>query len=72
VVTIALTGRNYMLQQIQGVGANLIYLYYETSGTVSGSKTLADDLTLEDLKAVQNVSGVAHATGIVVRFFLNS
>ena len=66
VVTIALTGRNYILQQIQGVGANLIYLYYEAGGTVSGSKTLADDLTLEDLKAVQNVSGVAHATGIVV------
>jgi putative ABC transport system permease protein len=66
VATIAITGRDYILQQIQGVGANLIYLYYEASGTVSGSKTLADDLTLEDLKAVQSVSGVAYATGIVV------
>lgn len=66
VVTIALTARDYILRQIQGVGANLIYLYYEASGTVSGSKTLADDLTLEDLKAVQDVSGVAYATGIVV------
>jgi putative ABC transport system permease protein len=66
VVTIAITGRDYILQQIQGVGANLIYLYYEASGTVSGSKTLADDLTLEDLEAVQSVSGVACATGIVV------
>lgn len=66
VVTIALTARDYILRQIQGVGANLIYLYYEASGTVSGSKTLADDLDLEDLKAVQDVSGVAYATGIVV------
>jgi putative ABC transport system permease protein len=66
VVTIALTGREYILQQIQGVGSNLIYLYYEAGGTVSGSKALADDLTLGDLKAVQSLSGVAHATGIVV------
>ncbi len=36
VVTIALTGRDYILQQIQGVGSNLIYLYYEAGGTVSG------------------------------------
>jgi putative ABC transport system permease protein len=66
VVTIALTGRDYILQQIQGVGSNLIYLYYETGGTVSGEKTLSDDLTLGDLNAIQNLPRVAYATAIVV------
>ncbi len=66
VVTIALTGREYILQQIQGVGSNLIYLYYEARSTVSGATTLSDDLTLGDLDAIQSLSGVAYATGIVV------
>ncbi|HYK92254.1 MAG TPA: ABC transporter permease [Acidobacteriota bacterium] len=66
VVTVALTGREYILQQIQGVGSNLIYLYYEARSTVSGAKTLSDDLTLGDLHAIQELSGVAYATGIVV------
>lgn len=66
VVTIALTGRDYILQQIQGVGSNLIYLYYEAGGTVSGSKTLSDDLTLNDLKAIQTLPSVGTATAIVV------
>jgi len=66
VVTIALTGRDYILQQIQGVGSNLIYLYYEAGGTVSGSRTLSDDLTLEDLAAIRDLPGVQSATAIVV------
>ena len=52
VVTIALTSREYILQQIQGVGSNLIYLYYEAGSTVAGTKTRSDDLTLADLNAV--------------------
>jgi putative ABC transport system permease protein len=66
VVTIALTSKEYILQQIQGVGSNLIYLYYEAGGTVSGSKTQSDDLTLADLRAVKEIPGVSGATGIVV------
>jgi putative ABC transport system permease protein len=64
VVTIALTGRDYILQQIQGVGSNLIYFYYESAGA-SAQKTLSDDLTLGDLEAVQKLPSIAHATGIV-------
>jgi putative ABC transport system permease protein len=67
VVTIALTSKEYILQQIQGVGSNLIYLYYEAGNTVSSTKTRADDLTLGDLDAVQGLSGVASATGIIVK-----
>jgi len=66
VVTIALTSKEYILQQIQGVGSNLIYLYYEAGGTVAGAKTRSDDLTLADLNAVQQLPGVTDATGIVV------
>jgi putative ABC transport system permease protein len=66
VVTIALTSREYILQQIQGVGSNLIYLYYEAAANVSGQKTLSDDLTLGDLKAIQDLPGVAHASAIVI------
>ncbi len=66
VVTIALTGKDYIMEQIQGVGSNLIYLYYETGGTVSGEKTLSDEVSLGDLRAMQQLPGVAAATGIVV------
>ncbi len=65
VVTIALAGRDYILRQIQGVGSNLIYTYYEAGGTVSGAMTLSDELTIGDLKAIQDLQGIAAATGIV-------
>ena len=65
VVTVALTGRDYILQQIQGVGSNLVYLYYEAGGTIAGSRTLSDDLTLGDLEAIQNLPSVAAATAIL-------
>lgn len=66
VVTIALTGREYILQQIQGVGSNLIYLYYEAGITVSGAKTLSDDLTMGDLEAINSIPGIAATTGIAM------
>jgi putative ABC transport system permease protein len=64
VVTIALTGREYILQQIQGVGSNLIYAYYEAGSSVATTRTLADDVNLGDLIAVRQIPGVAHATGL--------
>ena len=65
VVTITLTGRDYILQQIEGLGSNLIYLYYEAGGTVSRSKSLSDDLNLSDLRAIESIPSVTHAAGIV-------
>ncbi len=73
VVTIALTSKEYIMQQIEGVGSNLIYLYYEAGSTVTGTQTRSDELTLADLNAVKELPGVADATGIVVshdRLFL--
>src|SRR5438034_9153396 len=65
VVTIALAGRDYILQQIQGVGSNLIYLYYEAGGTVSGARSLSDDLTLDDLEAIRSLPSAAVASAIL-------
>jgi putative ABC transport system permease protein len=65
VVTIALTGRDYILKQIEGIGSNLIYLYYEAAGTVSGSRSLSDELTIGDLEAIKELPDVSYAAGIV-------
>jgi len=65
VVTIALTGRDYILQQIQGVGSNLIYAYYEAGSSVTATRTLSDDLNLGDLNALKTVPGIAYSTGLV-------
>ncbi len=67
VVTIALTSRAYILEQIRGVGSNLIYMYYEAGGTVSSPRALSDELTVGDLRAIQRLPSVAAATGILVR-----
>lgn len=66
VVTIALSSREYILQQIQGVGANLVYLYHESDRTDTGA--LSDDLTLSDLEAVRALPPVLEATGFLTRY----
>ena len=61
VVTIGLTGKEYVLDQIRGIGANMIRAYY--LATVAG-----DFLTVADIRAVQqDVSGVAAASPVVSR-----
>ena len=50
VVTIGLTGKQYVMNQIQGIGANLIYAYYEGGSNASVSTGARDDLTVEDLE----------------------
>src|SRR5512133_2587376 len=34
VVTIGLTGKQYILAQIQNIGANMIYVFYEGGGSI--------------------------------------
>ena len=64
VVTIGLTGRQYVNSQIQAIGANMISAEYQ--GAQHISNTTPDPLTLDDLKAVlQEVPGVVAATPIV-------
>src|SRR5438270_9029083 len=65
VVTIGMTGRQYVLNQIQAIGANLIYAQYQ-GGAQRISSTTPDPLTIEDLRAVQEeVPGVAAASPVV-------
>jgi putative ABC transport system permease protein len=52
VVTIALTGQRYILGQIEGVGANLVYAQLVGSRE-EASSTLADQITPADRTAVQ-------------------
>lgn len=64
VVTIGLTGKQYVLNLIQSIGANLIYAYYEGGSNVAVSTGATTDyLTLEDMHAVQQeVPGIEAAS----------
>jgi putative ABC transport system permease protein len=62
VVTISLIGKNYIIAQIEGVGANIVYGELTRSGTQS--TTLSDEITLSDLDAVHDsVPGVVRVAG---------
>jgi putative ABC transport system permease protein len=65
VTTIGLTGKQYVLNQIQAIGANLVYAQYESGGQRI-TNTGNDAITIEDMKAVQNqVVGIANASPVV-------
>jgi len=53
VVTIGLTGKQYILGQIQAIGANMIYAYYEGGSNSSFSTTQRDELTENDVRVVR-------------------
>ena len=62
VVTIGMTGKQYVLNQIQAIGANMVYAEYQ-GGT--GNVT-PDLLTIDDMHAVlQQVPGIAAASPVV-------
>ncbi len=52
VVTVALTGKKYILAQIEGVGANIVYAKYVREGPLT-TTTSADEVNLGDLEAVR-------------------
>lgn len=65
VVTIGLTGKQYILNQIQGIGANEIYAEYE-GGAQRITNTAPDPLTVDDVTAaVQQVPGIVAASPVV-------
>jgi putative ABC transport system permease protein len=51
VITVSLSGSHYIIGQIEGVGANLVYGNLVTSGV--RTTTLSDAITLDDLHAIQ-------------------
>jgi putative ABC transport system permease protein len=65
VTTIGLTGKQYLLNQIQAIGANWVYAEYESGGERI-SNTGNDALTIGDMEAVQHeVSGIQFASPVV-------
>src|SRR5271165_2834260 len=65
VVTVGLTGKQYVLNLIQGIGANLIYAEYE-GGAQRITSTAPDSLTVDDMKAAQEeVPEVVAASPVV-------
>jgi putative ABC transport system permease protein len=68
VTTIGLTGKQYVLNLIQGIGANMIWAEYQSGGQRI-TNTGPDDLTIDDLQAVQQqVPGIAAASPVVPLF----
>ena len=66
VVTIGLTGKQYILGQIQAIGANMIYAYYEGGSNASTTTVTQDMLTIDDLRAVrEEVNGIRAASPMV-------
>jgi len=65
VVTIGMTGKQYVLNLIQGIGANLIYAEYE-GGAQRITSTAPDTLTVEDMQAAQeSIPGIVSASPVL-------
>ncbi len=64
VVSISLTGRDYILSEVEGIGSNLIFAYYSGLGPDSPTSD-ADGIKLSDLEAVRQEPSVAAATGVM-------
>jgi putative ABC transport system permease protein len=60
VVTIAMLGKTYVLQQIEGVGSNLVYAYYFSNNPV---RPVSDEISYGDLEAVKQLPKVVEAAG---------
>ena len=61
VVTIGLTGKEYILREIQGIGANMMVAYYQ-GGSIYGTSS-SDYLTLDDMDAIRRqVPGITSSS----------
>ena len=69
VVTISITSRDYILDQIRGIGSNLIYAQY-SAGTNTSTKVDADFIKLADIDAVRQQLGprIIAATGVMTNY----
>jgi putative ABC transport system permease protein len=69
VVTISLTSRDYILEQIRSIGSNMVYGYYESAGQTQADVD-ADFVKLADVQAVREQFGprIVAATGVITQF----
>jgi putative ABC transport system permease protein len=70
VVTISLTSQNYILEQIEGVGSNMIFASYEVGGPQLNTDVNGDFIKNSDVQALrtQLAGRIAAATGIETSF----
>jgi putative ABC transport system permease protein len=69
VVVAGVSGRSYTLEQIRGVGSNLIWVYHESTDVNSSTNALADRLNEGDVKAVRTeIPAVRNAAAQVMSF----
>jgi putative ABC transport system permease protein len=61
VVTVALTGRKFVLSQIEATGSNLVWVELVRAG--AEGKPLSYELTIEDMNAVKAIPGVQEVAG---------
>ena len=66
VVTISLTSRDYILEQVEGIGSNIIFGYYVTAGP-SAATADADYIKMADVDAIRQELGpeIVAATGVM-------
>jgi len=66
VVTISQTSQDYILEQIRGIGSNMIYAYFET-GSQAESKSQGDFIKQADAEAVRSELGrrIVAVTGVM-------
>jgi putative ABC transport system permease protein len=67
VVTISQTSKDYILEQIQGLGSNMVYAYFET-GNQTENRSQADFINSQDVEAVRRELGdrVVAVTGVML------
>jgi putative ABC transport system permease protein len=65
VVTISLTSRDYILEQVEGIGSNIIFGYYVTAG--AGAAVDEDYIKMADVEAIRQDLGpeIVAATGVM-------
>jgi len=67
VVVAGVSGRSYTLEQIRGVGSNLIWVYHESTDMDSNTNALADHLNDGDVKAIRaEIPGVQSAAAQIM------
>ena len=69
VVTISLTSRDYILDQIRGIGSNLVYANYE-AGSQTATQVEADFVKVADVEAIREQLGdrITAATGVMTNY----
>jgi putative ABC transport system permease protein len=66
VVAISASGRQYILNQIQGIGTNLVYLDYAGGGSAAANSTQSDFLTWQDERSINEQVPSITASSVVL------